>query len=247
MERMTWNLSPKGLAGAAVLLSSVANAGVLTGSGSHVVIPAPNPGAPLAWQSPTIFPIPLTNNYANTWSAPALTPWVGTFFADGPQPSTGNMGTTRYDFTTLPAGGLPAGTFFIFGDVDTGSAGNETFELRAFTAPTGPFSFPTPITTPWLDEAVSVWGTGSGPAGSPAAVNMPGWSWNGNTYIIDGNTVGGGNPNVGFALVSNMPIEILALVKTDTSYGFGLAAPVPAPATAALLGAATLAACRRRR
>ncbi len=69
---------PVGLATALALLSGgVAEAGVLTGSGRNLVIPAANPGTPLAWQSPAITPIPLTTTYSNMWSSPAQTPWVG--------------------------------------------------------------------------------------------------------------------------------------------------------------------------
>ena len=65
---------------------------------------------------------------------------------------------------------------------------------------------------------------------------MPAWSWNDptspNTYVIDGSSVTGGNPNVAFALVSNQPIYSMELDKLTTHFGFVLAAPsVPEPST----------------
>jgi len=205
-------------------------AAVLTGSGSHLPIPSPNPGGPPG-VAPTL--VVSINGFTGTWTPPAMPPWVGTFSALGPVPNNTNLGTTRYDFTTLPGGVLPAGTFFLFGDVDSGSGPGETLDLQAYD-PIGNF-----ITSPWLDEPIGVWGSGTGIGGSIVAGDMPGWDWNNitlNTYRIDGNTVTSGNPTVGFALVNNQPIARLDVHKASTFNSFALHAPVvPEPSTLALI------------
>ena len=204
-----------------------ADAMPLTGSGAHLPIPAVNP----AWQPGVAAArVDTGGAFTGTWATPAQPDWVGTFNATGPIPSSMNSGIANYDFTSLPLGYLPSGTFFIFGDVDQGSTLAEKAHLTAYNS-SGDL-----LTTPWLDETYAVRGPGTGSVGSIVAGDMPGWSWNDvtspSTYVIDGSTVTAGNPNVAFALVSNQPISSMELDKLTTHYGFVLAAPsVPEPST----------------
>jgi hypothetical protein len=203
-------------------------AATLTGSGSNLPIPAPNPGGPPG-VSPTLTVV--TGAFTGVWTAPAQPPWVGTFSATGPVPNSSSTGTTSYDFTTLPTGVLPAGTFFLFNDVDYGSVTGETFDLRAWDTSASL------ITSPWLDEPIGVWGSGTGSGGAILPTNMPGWDWNSvnpSTYRIDGTSVSGGNPTVTFALVSNQPIATMELVKGSTFDSFGLQAPISVPEPASI-------------
>ena len=203
----------------------------LTGSGAHLPIPAINP----AWQPGVAAArVDTGGAFTGTWATPAQPDWVGTFNATGPIPSSMNSGIANYDFTSLPLGYLPSGTFFIFGDVDQGSTLAEKAHLTAYNS-SGDL-----LNTPWLDETYAVRGPGTGSVGSIVAGDMPGWSWNDvtspNTYVIDGSTVTAGNPNVAFALVSNQPISSMELDKLTTYYGFVLAATiVPEPSTALLM------------
>ena len=215
----------------------------LTGSGTHLPIPTINP----AWQpGMSVARVDVGGAFTGTWATSVQPDWVGTFNATGPIPSSLNSGIANYDFTSLPLGYLPSGTFFIFGDVDQGSTLAEMAHLTAYDG-SGNL-----LTTPWLDETYAVRGPGTGPAGSIAAGDMPGWSWNDatspNTYVIDGSTVTAGNPNVAFALVSNQPIYGIELDKLTTHFGFVLAAPsVPEPSTLVIACLGLLAVIPRRR
>jgi len=228
-----------GLAVVGGLIAGSASA-ALTGSGSHLPIPSPN--VVPANQPRSV--ATTSNGFTGTWTAPALPAWVGTFNALGPIPAgTSNpTGFTEYDFTSLPNSELPAGTFFRFGDVDTGSATVETFTLKAFGGGGGL------IATPWLDGPIAVSGTGTGSGGSVQAADVPGWSWTASTgeYFIDGSTVGG-NPNAAVWLTSNTDMSFLSVERTSGFSSFSLAAPVPAPSVFSLLALGVPAMTRRRR
>ncbi len=223
-------------------------AAVLTGSGPNLPMPVPNGSWP-----PGVSPLQVSAglSFTGTWNATAHPNWVGTFNATGLVPSAFATGVTQYDFTSLPLGYLPAGTFFIFGDVDGGSGNPERFDLTAA-------NLSGQINTEWLGAVAgpnsvhAVRGPGTGGAGAVLASDIPGWSWQGtnpNGYHITGATVGPGNPNVAVALVTNQPIYRLRLNKPTTHYGFGLQAPlVPEPTSCFLMvcGLAALAVGRRR-
>ncbi|QDS98070.1 PEP-CTERM sorting domain-containing protein [Adhaeretor mobilis] len=210
---------------------STLSAAILTGSGGNLPIPVPNPAWPPG-QAP--LQVSFGPGFTGAWGAGVHPNWLGGFVANGPIPSAFNTGTIRYDFTTLPLGYLPSGTFMIFGDVDGGSTLAERFDLRAFDSANAP------ITTEWLGATTgpntvhAITGTGTGTAGAIVPGNMPGWDWNGinpNTYRVAGSTFGG-NPSVAVALVTNQPIYRLQLNKPFTHYGFGLQAPlVPEPSS----------------
>jgi hypothetical protein len=183
--------------------------------------------------------------FNGTWTAPALTPWVGTFSAFGPVPAgTGSpAGLTRYDFTSLTAGLLPAGTFFAFGDVDSGAGVTEQFILSAFDSTGGL------ITTPWLDEPIGVSGVGTGGGGALLPGNTPGWNWDAGLgqYTIDGTSVTGGNPTLTVFMENNTDMASLHVERISNFANFSLSAPIPEPASAMLLlvGAAALGFRRR--
>ncbi len=235
-----------GLAATMSIMTAAASAAPLTGSGPNLAIPSPNPGEPPR-VGRTLSNVVNPTSFDGSWAAPAMASWHGTFSAIGPVPSGNSSpaGVTRYDFTTLNAGLLPAGTFFYFGDVDGGSTTFETFVLSAYDASNAL------ITTPWLDEPLGISGTGTGGGGSILPNNVPGWSWNGGTgqYTIDGTTVTGGNPNLAVWLESNLNMTYLTVERTSNFANFGLSAPIPEPATGVLfaLAATAVGAGRMRR
>ena len=216
------------------LVAASASAQALTGSGSHLPIPSPNPGAP-ASQSRSV--TVNSGGFTGSWSAPALSPWIGTFSAIGPVPgtTTSGPGATLYDFTSMPTGALPTGTYFRFGDVDQGSTLPETFVLQAFDS-SGI------VTTPWLDVPLGVTGNGI------AANAMPAWNFDSvsGAYTFDGTSVLG-NPNIAFYLSNNVALTGLEVQRSTSFSTFSLYAPIPTPGSLALLGLGGLAAVRRRR
>ena len=235
--------APTGFIMAVLAITTSAAATPLTGSGPNLGIPSPNPGEPPRVGA-TLSGITGTG-FDGSWAAPALAPWIGTFEALGPVPSSTAYpaGITRYDFTTLAAGLLPLGTYFAFGDVDGGSTTNETFILSAFDSSSAL------ITTPWLDEPLAVTGIGTGSGGAYLPGDLPGWEWDAalSQYTIDGTTVTGGNPSLWVWLESNTDMAGLMVERTSSFANFGLSAPIPEPSSGAMLAIVGLLAVRRRR
>lgn len=221
------------------------SAAVLTGQGQHLTLPSPNPNWP-----PGVAPtqVPSTSSgtptFTGTWSG-VHPDWVGTFSAVGQIPGPTATGNVTYDFTTLPLGYLPRGTFFIFNDVDRGGGSNiERLDFEAFDSGGT-------INSPWLDTTYAITGTGTGTAGSITLNDMPGYDWNitnPSQYRISGEWAPSSNPNIAVALVTNADIHRLQLNRSQRLYSFGLQAPVPEPASGLLgLTGAALFLIRRRR
>ncbi|MFN0133987.1 MAG: hypothetical protein ACKVW3_15840 [Phycisphaerales bacterium] len=228
------------------LFTAAVSAQPLTGSGSHLPIPSVTgvSSGYVAHAITGIVPGPTPpQGFNGSWTSGVVQPgWVGTYNALGPTTGSGDVGTTNYDFTPLAAGHLPAGTSFYFGDVDNRGL-NEVFLLTAYD------SIGNVVTTPWLDEPGWVFGTGTGPLGAPATVDMPGWVWSGTNYKIDGTLVTSGpNPALGIEMLSNTAIWTLEVRKLDGANGFSLLAPpVPAPGVGVVALAGLGAMARRGR
>lgn len=215
----------------------------LTGAGPHLSIPSPNPAWP---PGEPVARVATGTGFTGTWTTPVHPNWVGTYNATGAIPSSTAIGLTSYDFTSLPLGHLPVGTFLVFGDVDYGSNHPERFDLKAYD------SSGSLITTPWLDETYAVRGPGTGTGGTVVPNNMPAWSWDASTtpstYVVDGTTTTGGIMSVAFALVNNQPIFSMELDKATDFNGFVLQAPiVPEPSSILLITLALGAMVLKRR
>lgn len=229
-----------------------ASASPLTGAGLHLPIPTPNIGDNTRAAPGTLFPQivqdPSVPSLTGSWSSPAKPDWVGTWSATGLPTNNISSGITVFDFTAMPLGALPVGTFVRFGDVDSGAGVPEYFELQAYADAQG-----TQPLMAWLDGPVGVRTSGgTGPGQSVQASDMPRWEYNTTShhYTIDGSSVPG-NPNVAFVLQTNQPIVRLDVAKATSPYQLDLLAPtVPEPSTGALaaaLVAVGLARFQRRR
>ena len=197
---------------------------------ASILMPMPIPAGPLInYVSPTITLNPSPVGFSGAWGPAAAAPWVAIspFSGTGPYPdSATTASTSTWNFS---GAGLPAGTLFLFSDVDDGSGVSEIFTLKAVG--TGSTNL-----TNWLNAPVTI------PGFSPTVTQLPKWSEDGTTglYAIDGNLVPG-NPTELFALVSNIAITQLTIAKSDHNFGFGLGAPVAVvsePGTMALFGLA---------
>lgn len=224
--------------------AGIAAASPLVGSNTNLPIPSPNPGA--LPSEAAVLTDDGSGGFTGQWSSPVLNDWVGTFTGTGPIPGGGlanPAGVADMDFTSLPTGALPSGTFFVFADVDGGSNQNEGFALTAFDSSNNV------ITDPWLNEPITVTGSGTGTGDSVLPNNMPGWDWDAvtGTYTITGTTVTGGNPSISVWLKSNSDIAYLSVDRFSQFASMGLRAPIPTPGTAALLGLSGCFALRRRR
>ena len=178
-----------------------------------------------------------------TWTTTnALPDWStsGSFAISGPlQGSGGTTNSISYDFTNMPGGTLPVGSYVYLADLDNG----EVFTMTAYN------SLGQIISKGWLSENLGGHGVGAGPGGSPLSTDMPGYDWNNtaaSTYTFDGGTVVG-NPSISLALETNQAIGRLDFSRTNNSNAFTIAAPVPEPSVVGLLAVGSLAFLRRNR
>ena len=184
-----------------------------------------------------------TSTFSGIWSSPVASGWQGTFTGTGPYPD-GAIGQSSWDFTTLHAGNLPAGTYLNFGDLDHGSGTDERFLLQALD------SNHNPIQSAWLSGASYCTYAPNTPCDQPS---MPEYAWGGSggttganntavpafTYEFDGYNVAG-NPTTTIWFNTNTRISYLVVDEYSTFDGMGLAAPAPEPGTLALLGSGVL-------
>ncbi len=221
---------------AGVVEATSVDASPLTGSGPNLLGPTPTALASIPIANPVVTG-PNTGPFSGTWvgsSPTAAAAWnSGGFTGTGPfSYSGGPFGTTVMKFASMTGGNLPAGTYVFLGDLDSGS-GPESFNIQAFD------SSHVPVSSAWLDSAVSIYGSGVGPGGLPAVTDAPSWSYNSGTatYRFDGSGVPG-NPAVALLLPTNQGVAELDIIRDTSAASLALQAPasVPEPATLGILG-----------
>lgn len=236
----TYHITPHNSSGSAVTVSrgiiaaivglalgagtlNLAHAGTLS-SGTLTLVPMVTGAAPTQ-----VYPAYGTST--GTWSSPAASAWLGSFSFSGPLPTSGgSIGTTTYDFSTLPDGYLPTGSYFDFSDLDHGSGTNESYTLYAYDTSGNPLALP------WLNT-VAQSGTGSGTGGSIQTTDMPSYQWTTNsTYYFTGAAVPG-NPAIEVNLSNNQNIGSLVVTRDSNFNSLSIGAPVvpvPEPSCVAL-------------
>jgi hypothetical protein len=188
-------------------------------------------------------------------AAPAA--WQGTYSASGPETFSGtgpdNGGTTTFNFSGLPDGNLPAGTYFLIDELNNGDGKSAQDTLTAYDGGGNV------ITTPWLDgvtnsggnDVLAQYGSGTGSGGPILSSDMAAWEWQGagnpSGYYFNGAaaTLFGG-----FILESNTPIASLSFNRNNFDNGFGIGAGtavLPEPASTGLLAVAAIGLLRRAR
>ena len=218
-------------------ISKLSQAAVLSGTGTHLPVGDSGPLAPGIFGDFAY----LGGSRTGTWTTAAQAPWVGIDNVTGAALGPVSTGTANFDFTTLPTGTLPVGTFFTLGDLDDNYTNGLT--IRALHSSNN-------LLPLWLDDLYVTYGNGGGPGGSILATDTPGWTWDAieQSYSFDGTTAIG-NRTLAVLLTNNQAIATLQVIKPGTSYGFSLRAPAIPEPSSALLGvlASGLPLIRRKR
>lgn len=226
----------------------------LTGSGPHLIAPSPNPDPFYTSHSWTSIRVPDPQNPGLLVFDPPVgttlkNPWQGNFeHAQGPGLASQNVGLNTFNFSGLNGDAMSPGTLaaeslITLSDLDEGgSAGtNEWLRLTARD------SNNSVITLPWLSVAIA---TSGNPNGNPHP--LPGWTWDGSSYLLDSVFIGTPNPSMAVRLVTLLPIYELDFDKAKINYGVSFGAQIeaiPEPSTAFLVGVGLsgLALTRRRK
>ena len=213
----------------------------LTGTGPHVIAPSPNPDPFYLAHTWTSYRIPdVLNPGFEVFDPPVntdlKTPWQGNFqHTVGTGLSPGNSGLNTFNFSGLNGDALAPGTLathslLSIGDLDEGGSAGTNEWLRLVARD----STNSVITQPWLSVAIATSGT---PNGNPDP--LPGWTWDGSSYLFDSLFVGTPNPSMLVRFTTLLPIHELDLEKGHVNYGVsfgGQIEPIPEPSTALLVG-----------
>jgi hypothetical protein len=213
----------------------------LTGSGPHVIEPSPNPDPFYLAHTWTSYRTPdVLNPGFEVFDPPAgftmKTPWQGNFqHTVGSGISSGSSGLNTFNFSglngdTLSPGTLATHSLLSIGDLDEGGSPGTNEWLRLVARD----STNSVITQPWLSEAILTSGT---PNGNPDP--LPGWTWDGSSYLFDSVFVGTPNPSMLVRFTTLLPIHELDLEKGHVNYGVsfgGQIEAIPEPSTALLVG-----------
>lgn len=224
----------------------------LTGSGNHLISPSPNPDPFYTSHAWTSVRTPDSQNSGYlVFNPPTGTtlenPWQGNFqHPVGPGLGSGSWGLNTFNFSglngdTLSPGTLAAESLISINDLDEGG-GAGTNEWLRLTARDSSNSV---IQTPWLSTLVVASGNPNG-----NLTPLPGWTWDGNSYLFDSQFIGTPNPNMLIRFITLMPIAELDLDKNHVNYSVSFGAqlkPIPEPMTALLLGLGLMGMAVRRR